>query len=170
MYVPTSFLFIFQLPLWPPPAELRQEAVGGESGFGMVSLCPASAVSSPALSTDFTLPPPPARLCPWYERNYVPWWTHGPSPAIPAKGGELTLESVPCPLAPSTLDSWPCSLGCGKGGRTVLACGALHSGCHRPALGSSSSPLPFPPQLCPSSLSSGTTFFLSPFLLKILLI
>lgn len=115
----------------------------------------------------FPLPPPPARLCPGYERNCVPWWTHGPSPVIPAngRGADLGVSALP-PFYPGQLAllTRPVERGQDSAGLWATVPGIV--GATSPP--SAPAPLPVPHQLCPSSwpfsLSSGTTFFPSPFL------
>lgn len=93
----------------------------------------------------FKLPPPPARLCPGYERNCVPWWTHGPSPVIPGNGGGADLgDSALPPVLPWTPGSADQACGQGAGQCLSVGCCSWHRRCHEPALGSRSSPCASP--------------------------
>lgn len=134
----------------------------GPSSLGTPFSCTWHSLSSAPLSLHglrLTLPPPPARLCPGYERNCVPWWTHGPSPVIPANGGgaDLGVSALP-PLLPWTAGF--ANQACGKGAGQCCLWATVPGIVGATSPPSAPAPLPVPHQLCPSS---GTTFFLSPF-------
>lgn len=152
MYLLLLLLFgCFQLPLWPPGAELWQDAVGGRNEFGTVP-CVQPQSSSGTLSInrfDFSplsLPGPslgqPLPHLLWSDSfldmrgimllgGYLPsLWSLLRRYVFTWRSRDLTLVSMPWPpLTPSASDSL---LSCGRGrrvfGRPLLLgmVGAMH--------------------------------------------